>query len=91
MAESAPEWVQPSWSNSYRSVQNLLSRFIYSDSLKNRSTALTSNAADVDSTDAQLAEGQPWDRQALLQRLRTFRCGSCHHYNQKVRSVVSAS
>jgi hypothetical protein len=68
------EWVQPTWSNTCRSVQDLISKFIYSDTLKNRVSALSSNDVDESQADeAQLAESQPWDRQALLHRLKTYR------------------
>jgi fructosamine-3-kinase len=77
MAERSPNWVQPSWSTSYLSVQKILSKFIYSDNLKNRTSALTSNDAVAEAVDEDLKDCQPWDRLALLHRLKTFRCAQC--------------
>ena len=63
-----------SWSNGYLSVQSLLSKFVYSDSVRSRASALTSNALDAEELSSEQAkDAQPWDRLALLQRLRTFR------------------
>jgi hypothetical protein len=65
-------WVQPGWSNGYLKVQSILSKFVYSDSVKNCTNALTSNALDAEEVENGLA-AQPWDRLALLHRLRTFK------------------
>lgn len=68
----ATGWRQPGWSNGYLAVQSILSKFVYSDSVKNSTNALTSNALDAEEA-GRSEDAQPWDRLALLQRLRTFK------------------
>lgn len=58
-----------------RVFDNLISKFIFSDDLKRNVSALTSLDAETgedDSVDER--QCQPWERNALLKRLRTFRC-----------------
>lgn len=58
-----------------RVFDKLISKFIFSDDLKRNVSALTTLDADPrddDSVDER--QCQPWERHALLKRLRTFRC-----------------
>lgn len=81
--ETPTQWRQPAaqssaWRSPIQSVQRLLFSFSYTDPEENVRTALTCNDPLSEAAGPEAAPRQPWDRQELLKRLRTFRCAALH-------------